>query len=99
DAANFNIVAIKSKLNATKFILLGARMVLDDDGPQVFTVYVSIDFGSRNALMTKHILYSSQVGAAFYQVTGKRVAEGVGTDIFFQADFCREAFDDDKDHH
>src|SRR5690606_12150825 len=57
-----------------------------------------IDFGSGNAFVSQHLLYSTQVGTAFDQVAGKRMAERVGTDFFLQSDFCRKVLDDNKYH-
>ena len=40
-------------------------------------VDVSVDFRGEYALVTKHFLDGTQVGAVFYEVGGERMAEGV----------------------
>lgn len=40
-------------------------------------VNVSVDFRGEYALVTKHFLDSTQVGAIFYEVGGERMAERV----------------------
>src|SRR5690606_30301024 len=74
-------------------------MILYDHRPQVIPVYMGIDFGGCNAFVSKHFLYSTQVGTALYEVTGKGVAEGVWTDFLCQPDFCRQVFDDNEYHY
>jgi hypothetical protein len=40
-------------------------------------VDMRVYLGRRDALVPKHTLYDSQVGTAFEQMSGERVAEGV----------------------
>lgn len=56
-------------------------MVLDDFTSQHVTVNMRVNFCCCDGLMSQHALYGAQVCAAFQQVGGKRMAEGVRTDI------------------
>ena len=49
--------------------------------------------------MAEHFLNGAQVGAAFEQLRGKRVAERVRADGLFQADFGGKVFDDGENHY
>ena len=49
--------------------------------------------------MAQHFLDGAQVGTAFEQLRGKRVAECVWADGLFQADFCGKVFDDGENHY
>ncbi len=45
---------------------------------QEFPVEMSINFSGGNTFMSQHFLYGTQVCAAFHQVCGKRMTEGMG---------------------
>ena len=55
-----------------------SRMKLLQCLPQKFPVQVCIDFRSGDTGMSQHFLYGPEIGASFYQVGGKGVAESVG---------------------
>ena len=73
-------------------------MVLDDFTSQHVTVNMRVNFCCCDGLMSQHALYGAQVCAAFQQVGGKRMAEGVRTDIFGDSClFCE--FLDEVEYH
>ena len=59
---------------------------------------VGVDFGRADAGMTEHLLHCQKVGAAFEQVGGEAVAEGVRTDVFLDAVAFGQFFYDEKNH-
>lgn len=66
------------------------RMVLNDFAAQHIAVNMRIYLRSCNGFMPQHALDCPQVGSTFQQVRGKRVAKGVGTDVFGDARrFCQ----------
>ena len=60
-------------------------MVLNDFAAQHIAVDVRVYLRGCNGFMPQHALYGPQIGSALKQVRGKRVAEGVRTDIFGNA--------------
>ena len=48
--------------------------------------------------MAEHFLYGAQVGAAFHEVGGKGMAEGVGGDVLGDAGQAGEIAEKEKDH-
>ena len=43
---------------------------------------MGVEFGGEDRLVAEHLLHCSEVGTAFDEVGGKRVAEGVRADVF-----------------
>ena len=43
---------------------------------------MGIDFGSGDGFVSQHVLDRTQIGAAFDEVGGEAVAEGMGADRF-----------------
>jgi len=66
--------------------------------PQVIPVQMGIYFRGGDAFVAEHFLYGAEVGAAFHEMGGKGVAEGVGRDAFGDARFLCQVFDDIEDH-
>ena len=54
--------------------------MLFDRVTQMFAVEMGVYFGRQNIFVPQHLLHLADRGAAFEQVGGERVAEGVGTD-------------------
>lgn len=52
-------------------------MIGEDFLAQMGFVKVEIKFGGRYALMTEHLLYGSQIGSSFEQMSRKRMTESV----------------------
>ena len=50
--------------------------------PDEFFVHVHIYFGGRDAFVTEHLLYGSQIGSPFQQMCCKRVPQRVRADLF-----------------
>lgn len=75
-----------------------AWMVLYDFTAEHLAVYMGIDFRRGNALVAQHALDGSQVGTSFQQVGGKGVAEGVWTDVFGDAGFVGQFFNEVEYH-
>src|SRR5689334_15251930 len=67
--------------------------------PQVLSVEVSIDLCSGNAFMPQHLLDGSQVGAAFYQVGGKRMTKSMWRDILADTGLLHQILQKEKDHY
>lgn len=59
-----------------------ARVMFYDFTAEHVTVDVRIDFGGCYGFVPQHTLYSAQIGPAFEQVGGERVAEGMGAYVF-----------------
>ena len=76
-----------------------AGVVLQNFLAQVAAVQMHIDFCGANVFVAEHGLYGAEVGAPLQQMGGKAVAEGVGADVFGNADTLRRLFDDGKYHH
>src|SRR5690606_35386995 len=74
-------------------------MVLRDDRLQVILVNMGVDFCGGNAFMAEHILHSPQIRSALYQVRGKAVTKGVGTDFFLSRNCGSEFLYDQKNHN
>ncbi len=49
---------------------------------QILPIHMRIDLRRGDVHMAEHFLYGSEVGAAFEEVGGEGVAEGMGTDFF-----------------
>ena len=60
---------------------LAPGVVVKDGAVPGGGIDVCVDLGCEDALVTEHFLYYSEVGAVFYEVGGKAVAEGVGGDF------------------
>lgn len=75
-----------------------AWMVLYDFTAEHLAVYMGIDFRRGNALVAQHALDGSQVGASFQQVGSKGVAEGMWTDVFGDAGFAGQFFNEVEYH-
>src|SRR5208283_2215381 len=58
-------------------ILSGPGMVLVDSLPQARPQHVRVDLGGGDVGVSQHGLHAAQVGAAFQQVGGKAVPDGV----------------------
>ena len=57
-------------------------MIVPDGVLEVTAVYMGIDFGSGDGFVSQHVLDRTQIGAAFDEVGGEAVAEGMGADRF-----------------
>jgi hypothetical protein len=66
--------------------------------PEEFAVEVSIDLGSGNAFMAQHFLYGAEIGAAFHEMCGEGMAEGVRGDVFSDAGLPDKVFQEQEDH-
>ena len=60
-----------------------ARMFVNDFGAQECHIDVRVDFGGENAFVPEHLLNSPQIGTAFEQMCGKRMAKRVRRNLFF----------------
>ena len=56
--------------------------------------HVSVDLGGGQIGVPKHLLYGPEVCATFEQVSGERVAQGVGGDVVRQSRLAGVALDD-----
>ena len=63
-----------------------------------FPVDMCIYLGGGDFLMPQHLLDSAEVGAAFQQVGGERMTEGMGTYVFMDTGGLRLLLDDMKYH-
>ena len=61
---------------------------------QVFPIHVGIDLGGAEVGVSQHLLHGTEVGAAFEEMSGKAVPEGVGRDPAGDAGFVGDALDD-----
>ena len=77
---------LKSPVYLVKTLFFVPRMMLDNLLAEHIPVDMGIDFGGPDAFVPQHGLDSTQVGSAFQEVGGERVAEGVGANGLFQAD-------------
>jgi hypothetical protein len=66
--------------------------------PQIIPVEMRIDLRGGDAFVAEHFLYGAEVGAAFHEMGGEGVAEGVWRDAFGDARFLCQVFDDIEDH-
>ena len=73
-------------------------MVLNDLTSQHIPVDMGVDFSGRNRLVSQHTLDGAEVGTSFQQVGGEGMAEGVRTDIFGDAGFLCQLFNQVKNH-
>ena len=76
-----------------------AWMVLYDLATQHLAVNMGVNFCCSYAFMAHHALDGAQVSAALEQVGGKRVAEGMRTDVFGDAYLLGQLFDEVKHHN
>ena len=51
------------------------------DGLEAFPIHVGIALGGRDIDMSEHFLHGAQVGAAFEEMGGEGVAQGMGRDL------------------
>lgn len=75
-----------------------AGMMFQDLLAERLAVDMRIDLGSRDFLVAEHLLDGPQVGAAFQQVRGKRMAEGMWADPFMDTSQGDLLLDDVEDH-
>lgn len=61
---------------------LRSWMVLRDHGLQIVFVDVGIYLRSRDALMSEHVLYRTQVRPSLDKVRGEAMPERMWTDLF-----------------
>ena len=73
-------------------------MKLHDSAAEEVSIEVGVYLGGGDGGMTEHFLNGAEVGAAFDEVCGKGVSEGVRTDGLFQPYFGGTFFDDIKHH-
>ena len=73
-------------------------MVFSDIGADVILVQMRVNFCGRDAFMTQHLLHGAQVGASLHQVRGKRMAEGVRTDLLFNTGILGPLLDQHEHH-
>ena len=74
-------------------------MMLQDRGLPGGGVDVGVDFGGEDGFVAEHFLDDAEVGAAFDEVGGEGVAEGVGGDFLVDARDERLLFDEVEDGH
>ena len=67
--------------------------------PESRRVDVQVNLGRGDGLVAEHHLYGAQIGAAFEQMRGERMAQRVRADIFNNVAACAQVFDDVKHHH
>jgi hypothetical protein len=65
---------------------------------QEFAVEVGIDLGGGNAFVAEHFLDGAEVGAAFHEVGGERMTEGMRGDIFCDTGLPDQVFEEQEDH-
>ena len=73
-------------------------MILHHGVAQEFVGDVGVDFRCAHAGVTEHLLDGQEVGAAFQEMCGEAVAEGVRTDGLGDAVLFGEVFHDEEDH-
>ena len=59
---------------------------------------MGVDFRGAHAGVAQHLLYGKQVGAAFKQMGGEAVTEGMRADGFGEAVALGQVLDDKEDH-
>ena len=59
---------------------------------------MGVDFSGCDRLVSQHTLDGTEVGTSFQQVGCERMAEGVWTDIFGDAGFLCQRFNQVKNH-
>ena len=59
---------------------------------------MGVDFGGPDAFVSQHALDGTEVSPSLQQVGGERMAERMGTDVFFQADGIGQFLDEMKHH-
>lgn len=79
--------------------LFTARMKFVNHLAQVIAIKMGIYFRSGDGFMTEHFLNRPQVGAAFDQMRGERMPEGVRTNRLFQPHLFCQVSDNGKNHH
>ena len=60
--------------------------------PEVFPVQVGIDLCGGDAFVSQHFLDGAEVGAAFDEVGGEGVTEGMGGDVLCDTGLPDEVF-------
>ena len=70
-----------------------------DGFAQVLVVEVRVDFGRDDVFVPQHLLHLPDRSAAFEQMRGERVAEGVGADLLVDTRAQYGLLDDREDHH
>ena len=73
-------------------------MVLYNLATEHLTVDVGVNFRGGNAFMAQHALDGAQVGAAFQQMSGKRMPECMRTDVFGDACLFGQLLDEVENH-
>ena len=66
---------------------------------QAVAVDVGINLRSSDALMSQHTLNGTQIRTAFQQMSGKRMAKGMGAYAFLQPDLIRQFLYNMKHHN
>src|ERR1041384_6095146 len=74
-------------------------MKLQNSRAQIIPVEMRIYFCGGNAFMPQHFLHSAEVSATFYQMSCKRMTEGMRAYPFFNSANFQLVFDDIKNHH
>ena len=80
-------------------MLFERRVIAMEGLPEVFPVEMGINLGGCDAFVSEHLLDGAQVGAAFYQVGGKGVAEGMRGDVLGDPRQADQVFEEQEDHH
>ena len=95
----YDIAAIGTKRlrSRTALRLDIAGVVIEDFLAEVVAVDVEVDLGGGDALVAEHLLDGTQVRAAFEEMGGEAVAEGVGGDGGADACGATELLDDVED--
>ena len=78
---------------------LEGGMKLFEGLPEEFAVEVGIDLGGGNAFVAEHFLNGAEVGAAFNEVGGEGMAEGMRGDVLGDPGLLYEVFEQQEDHH
>ena len=76
-----------------------AGVVQEDFFAQARAVDVEVDFGGGNVFVPQHLLDCTQIGTAFEQVSGKRVAQRVWADGFAYPGKLAQFFHNIEHHH
>ena len=73
-------------------------MISGQSVAEQFVGDMGVDFRRAHAGMAEHLLHREQVGAAFKQVGGEAVPEGMRADGLGDAVFLCQFFYDEEDH-
>ena len=74
-------------------------MLIHQNIPLLCRGDMGVDFGGQDALVPQHLLHLPDRSAAFEQMRGERVAEGVGADLLVDTRAQYGLLDDREDHH